>query len=288
MYEAQQEGGSPPISLPQESPRHSREGTPERSTSHTNEQHGDEQTVEQYALKQLIVEHVNNALQTFVRGFPTAPLTPPPNNTATIENPCSGLANSGSGGTPNESRDGSSGSSMNIILLRVVNEMQMGDKIVPKERSLSGFDNSTVITKGEIVLTTFVEGVIKDTKFQVIDTDMTYNVILRRPWIHDMDVVPSMLHQVIKFPSQWGIRQIRGDQQVSKNINSVVDSRTMNEDTNKNPVEDMVNRISAKSGLRQTDVDFRPDVIQEPEENENIKTTIEELEAVVLFEQWPD
>ncbi|XP_070047289.1 uncharacterized protein [Nicotiana tomentosiformis] len=40
------------------------------------------------------------------------------------------------------------GSSMNIILLRVVNEMQMGNKIVPKARSLSGFDNSTVITKG--------------------------------------------------------------------------------------------------------------------------------------------
>ncbi|XP_070057719.1 uncharacterized protein [Nicotiana tomentosiformis] len=102
-------------------------------------------------------------------------------------------------------------SSVNIIFLRVVNEMQMGDKIVPKARSLSGFDNSTVITKGEIMLTTFVESVIKDTKFQVIDTDMAYNVILERPWIHDMDAVPSTLHQVIKFPSQWGIWKIRGD-----------------------------------------------------------------------------
>jgi len=32
-------------------------------------------------------------------------------------------------------------------------------------------------------------------------------------------------------------------------------------------------------------VDSRPDAIQEPEENENIKTTIEELEAVILFAQ---
>ncbi|XP_070047476.1 uncharacterized protein [Nicotiana tomentosiformis] len=62
----------------------------------------------------------------------------------------------------------------------------------------------------------------------------------------------------------------------------------MNEDTNKNLVEDVVNQISAESGSRQTDVDFRPDVIQEPEKNENIKTTIEKLEAVVLFKQWPD
>nr|XP_016487688.1 PREDICTED: uncharacterized protein LOC107807762 [Nicotiana tabacum] len=104
------------------------------------------------------------------------------------------------------------GSSMNIILLRMVNEMRMGDKIVPKERSLFGFDNSTVITKGNIVLTTFVERVIKDTKFQVIDTDMDYNMILGRSWIHDIDIVPYTLYQVIKFPSQRGIRQIRGDQ----------------------------------------------------------------------------
>ncbi|XP_075086079.1 uncharacterized protein LOC142168820 [Nicotiana tabacum] len=38
--------------------------------------------------------------------------------------------------------------SVNIILLRVGNEMQANDRIIPKARSLSGFDNSSVITKG--------------------------------------------------------------------------------------------------------------------------------------------
>ncbi|XP_070004274.1 uncharacterized protein [Nicotiana sylvestris] len=56
-------------------------------------------------------------------------------------------------------------SSINIILLRVVNEMQTGDKLVPKARTFSGFDNSSVVTKGEIMLTIFAEGVVKDTKF---------------------------------------------------------------------------------------------------------------------------
>ncbi|XP_019235231.1 PREDICTED: uncharacterized protein LOC109215581 [Nicotiana attenuata] len=124
-------------------------------------------------------------------------------------------------------------SSVNIILLRVVKEMQADDKMVPKARTLSRFDNSSIVTNGEIVLTIFAEGVIKDTKFQVIDTDMAHNMILGRPWIHDMDVVPSTLHQVIKFPSQWGIRQIRGDQQASKSINSVADSSTVKDDANK-------------------------------------------------------
>nr|XP_009625034.1 uncharacterized protein LOC104115987 [Nicotiana tomentosiformis] len=98
------------------------------------------------------------------------------------------------------------GSSVNIILLRVVNKMQADDKMVPKACTLSGFDNSSIVTKGEIMLATFVEGVVKDTNFQVIDTDMAYNMILGRLWIHNMDVVPSTLHQVIKFRSQWGIR----------------------------------------------------------------------------------
>ncbi|XP_070031870.1 uncharacterized protein [Nicotiana tomentosiformis] len=94
------------------------------------------------------------------------------------------------------------GSSVNIILLRVVNEIQANDKVIPKAQSLSGFDNSSVFTKGEVVLATFAEGAINDTKCHVIDADIAYNVILERPWIHDIDVVPFSLHQVIKFPSQ--------------------------------------------------------------------------------------
>nr|XP_016460739.1 PREDICTED: uncharacterized protein LOC107784171 [Nicotiana tabacum] len=177
--------------------------------------------------------------------------------------------------------------------------MLMGDRVVPKARFLYGFDNSIVITKGEIELSTNAEEVIKKTKFQVIDTDMAYNVILGRPWIHDMDVVPSTLHPVIKFPSKWGIQQIRGDQQTSRSINSVI--QPSQKDTNSSPKDtsasqkdtgasekDSVNPISTEIISKQTDVDSSPDVIQEPEENENIKITIEELEAIPLFEQWPN
>ncbi|XP_070028767.1 uncharacterized protein [Nicotiana sylvestris] len=64
------------------------------------------------------------------------------------------------------------GSSINIILLRVVNEMQADDKLIPKAHTLSGFDNSSVVTKGEITLTTFADGVVKDTNFQVVEIDM--------------------------------------------------------------------------------------------------------------------
>ncbi|XP_070017212.1 uncharacterized protein [Nicotiana sylvestris] len=122
------------------------------------------------------------------------------------------------------------GSSVNIILLRVLREMQAEDKLIPKEYTLSVFDNSSVVTKGEVILTTFTEGVVKDTKFHVVDMEMAYNIILGRPWIHEMDDVLSILHQVIKFPSPWEICQIRGDQHTSRSINSIADSSMGNEE----------------------------------------------------------
>ncbi|XP_019260960.1 PREDICTED: uncharacterized protein LOC109238918 [Nicotiana attenuata] len=106
--------------------------------------------------------------------------------------------------------------------------MQAEDRLVPKAHTLSGFDNSSVVTKGEVTLTTFA--VVKEMKFQVVEMEMTYNIILGRPWIHEMDDVPSTLHQVMEFPSPWGIRQIHGDQQTSRSINSVADSSSKNEE----------------------------------------------------------
>ncbi|XP_070039358.1 uncharacterized protein [Nicotiana tomentosiformis] len=57
------------------------------------------------------------------------------------------------------------GNSVNTILVRVVNEMQANYRIVPKAQSISRFDNSSVVAKGEVVSAIFAEGVIKDTKF---------------------------------------------------------------------------------------------------------------------------
>ncbi|XP_070004961.1 uncharacterized protein [Nicotiana sylvestris] len=115
------------------------------------------------------------------------------------------------------------------VLRSMGDKMQVEDKVIPKAHTLSGFDNSSVLTKGEVTLTTFVEGVVKDTKFQVVDMEMAYNMILGRLWIHEMDVVPSTLHQVIKFLSPYGICQIRGDQHTVRAINSVADTSTRDE-----------------------------------------------------------
>jgi len=39
-----------------------------------------------------------------------------------------------------------------------------------------------------------------ETRCQVLDIELPYNIILGRPWIHAMKDVPSMYHQSLKFP----------------------------------------------------------------------------------------
>ena len=38
-----------------------------------------------------------------------------------------------------------------------------------------------------------------DSEFIVIDINPSYNFLLERPWIHMVGVVPSTLHQKVKF-----------------------------------------------------------------------------------------
>ena len=49
------------------------------------------------------------------------------------------------------------------------------------------------------------------TKFQVVEFRLYYNMILGRPWIHDMEAIPSSLHGRLKFEYQGKVHTILGD-----------------------------------------------------------------------------
>ncbi|XP_070009711.1 uncharacterized protein [Nicotiana sylvestris] len=103
------------------------------------------------------------------------------------------------------------GSSANIIRLRVIEQLSLQDQIVPASRVLNGFNIKSKTTKGEIILPVNVVGTIQDTKFHVIEGDMRYNALLGRLWIHNMRVVPSMLHQMMKYPTMDGVKTVHGE-----------------------------------------------------------------------------
>ncbi|XP_056697477.1 uncharacterized protein [Spinacia oleracea] len=109
------------------------------------------------------------------------------------------------------------GSSANVLFLEALQEMGLEEKnIIKRSAVLVGFSGESLRTVGEISLPTYAEGVNVMTKFNVVDCSSAYNIILGRPWIHKMRAVPSTYHQSIKFPTKWGVMEIKGQQRDAK------------------------------------------------------------------------
>ena len=105
-----------------------------------------------------------------------------------------------------------SGSSSNIIFQAAYQSLGLEEKaLIRKATPLVGFSGEIKQATGEIILPIYAEGVSLLTRLLVVDCHSSYNVILGRAWIHGMRAVLSTLHQIIKFPTSRGIREIRGD-----------------------------------------------------------------------------
>lgn len=90
------------------------------------------------------------------------------------------------------------GSAANIMMLITLQHMGLAESdMIRKSTTLVGFTGETNKTTGEISLPIYAQGVNLLEKFLIIDGVSTYNIIMGRPWIHDLRVVPSTFHQVI-------------------------------------------------------------------------------------------
>ncbi|XP_070019699.1 uncharacterized protein [Nicotiana sylvestris] len=94
--------------------------------------------------------------------------------------------------------DGSS--SVDICPLSTLQSMKINtDRIRPSNVRIRAFDVSARDNTGEINLTMTIRLVDFEIVFQVVDMETSYNFLLGRPWIHTARVVPSTLHQMLKF-----------------------------------------------------------------------------------------
>jgi len=64
------------------------------------------------------------------------------------------------------------------------------------------------------------------TKFYVLYVESPHNVILERPWLHVMKVVPSTYHQMVRYPTPTGTADIRGDQAANRTISVIAQKRS--------------------------------------------------------------
>ena len=78
-------------------------------------------------------------------------------------------------------------------------------------------------------------------RFLIVDAPSAYNMLLGRPSLNAIKVIPSAYHMMIKFPTTSGGEMVRGDQRVARKCYSAsmkqkaVDNINLNDLDNTRP-----------------------------------------------------
>ena len=109
------------------------------------------------------------------------------------------------------------GSSVGILYYPIFQQMWIDKELlVTVNAPLVGFGGTRVFPIGAVTLSIMVgdypQQIMKDVTFLVVDCSSTYNAILRRPTLNSWKAVTSTYHLMIKFPTDYGVGELRGNQ----------------------------------------------------------------------------
>ena len=63
-----------------------------------------------------------------------------------------------------------------------------------------------------VTVSDYPQQITKDVTFLVVDCSFAYNAILGRPTLNSWKAMTSTYHLMIKFPTEYGVGELRGDQ----------------------------------------------------------------------------
>jgi len=93
-------------------------------------------------------------------------------------------------------------SSVDLIILGTLERMGISRAdIVGPPSLLVAFTSESTMSLGTIKLPVLAGKMLKIVDFVVFDKPAAYKIIFGTPWIYQMEAVPSMYHQCIKFPT---------------------------------------------------------------------------------------
>ena len=99
--------------------------------------------------------------------------------------------------------------------MRIENE-----RLIPTNAPLIEFRGTRVYPLGAVTLLVTVgdypQQITKDVTFLVINYSSTYNAILGCPTLNLWKAVTSTYHLMIKFPTEYGVGEVHGDQVVER------------------------------------------------------------------------
>ena len=109
------------------------------------------------------------------------------------------------------------GSSADILYYLEFQQIRIDrEQLTPTNAPLVGFGGTKVFPLGAITLSVTVDDypqqITREVTFLVVDYSSTYNAILRRPTLNSWKVVTSTYHLMIKFPTDYGVGELRGNQ----------------------------------------------------------------------------
>lgn len=91
------------------------------------------------------------------------------------------------------------GASSNVITLKTLRTTKVCPcKIVRQPTTMTDFEGNQTSTYGYVNPNLLVGPVQSKVKFEVIEKESDYHMILGRPWLHDNRIVPSTYHQCLK------------------------------------------------------------------------------------------
>ena len=109
------------------------------------------------------------------------------------------------------------GSSADILYYPAYQQMKISkEQLIPTNTPLVGFGGAKVFPLGAVALAVtagdYPQQVTKEVTFLVVDHSSAYNAIIGRPTLNAWKAATSTYHLMIKFPTEHGIGELRGNQ----------------------------------------------------------------------------
>ncbi|GAV63701.1 hypothetical protein CFOL_v3_07219 [Cephalotus follicularis] len=113
------------------------------------------------------------------------------------------------------------GSSADILYKHAFDQLRIpNDQLKSVKTPLIGFAGETIHPLGSINLSVVAGTAPRQSQvemtFLVVDTPSPYNAIIGRPGLNLLEAIVSTRHLLMKFPTRFGVGEVRGDQEVAR------------------------------------------------------------------------